>query len=270
MTKKLMYGGAAAVLLLSLLFGRDVLSYTGTWISEVRQSVKDNVPIEFELERARNMITDITPEIRSSMHAIAKEEVKIEQLASQIENLETQLAQDEETILSRQADLDKGESYYYYAGHRYSRDAVNDDLTKRFTRFKTQDENLGALHKMLDARQRGLDAARTKLNDMMAAKKQLEVEVENLEARLKMVEVAKTTADFSFDDSHLSRTKELINDINLRIKTEENLMGHLSDHEFEIPVEVEETQSKNISDEITEYFGAARPDHSLVNVESDN
>jgi peptidoglycan hydrolase CwlO-like protein len=266
MMKKTIYVGAAAALLLGLLFGRDAVSYVSTSVSRIHQTVKDSVPIEFELERARNMIKDITPEIRRSMHLIAKEEVKVEQLASQIGNLEGQLAKDEENILNRKADLQTGESYYYYAGHRYSRDAVNDDLGKRFNRFKTQDENLGALHKMLGARQQGLEAARTKLNDMMAAKKQLEVEVENLEARLKMIEVAKTTADFHFDDSHLARTKELISEINIRVKTEEKLLGHLSDYEFEIPVEVDEPEVKDVTDEITDYFGGTRPDHSLVNI----
>jgi chromosome segregation ATPase len=268
MMKKSIYVGAAVALLLGLLFGRDAASYVRTSVAQLHQSVKDNVPIEFELERARNMIKDITPEIRDSMHKIAKEEVKVEELAAQIEGLETQLAKDEEVILNRKADLEKGESYYYYATHRYSRDALNDDLATRFARFKTQDENLTALHKMLDARQKGLEAARTQLNEMLASKKQLEVEVENLEARLKMVEVAKTTADFNFDNSQLSRTKELIGEINTRVKTEEQMMGYYSEYEFEIPVEEAKPESQDVTKEIADYFGESRPVRDFVH--SDN
>ena len=124
MMKKSIYVGAAVALLLGLLFGRDAVSYVTTSVGQLHQQVKDNVPIEFELERARNMIKDIQPEIRNSMHLIAKEEVKIEELREQIGNLETQLAKDEDTILNRKADLEEGESYYYYAGHRYSRDPL--------------------------------------------------------------------------------------------------------------------------------------------------
>jgi len=268
MMRKSIFVGAAVALLLGLLFGRDAISYVSTSVSQLHQQVKDNVPIEFELERARNMIKDITPEIRDGMHEIAKEEVKVEELAAQIENLENQLAKDEEVILERKADLESGDSYYYYAGVRYSRDRVNDDLSKRFARYKTQNENLTALRKRLDARNQHLEAARTKLNDMMAAKKQLEVEVENLEARLKMVEVAKSSADFNLDDSHLSRTKELISDINTRVKTEEQLIGHLSEYEFEIPAEEEKPQVKDVTEEIADYFGETRPNRSLVDSEN--
>ena len=62
MKKKVLYvgGGAAAVmLLLALLFGSDATSYVTTSVASVRDSVKNSVPVEFELERARQQISDI-------------------------------------------------------------------------------------------------------------------------------------------------------------------------------------------------------------------
>ena len=53
------------------------------------------------------------------------------------------------------------------------------------------------------------------------AKRQLEVDVENLEARLKMVEVAQTASNYQFDDSQLGRVKELIGDLRSRLSVEE-------------------------------------------------
>ena len=66
MTKKFkLVGGGVAVgaLLLFLLFGSDALSYVSTSISKVHNSVKGSVPVDFELERARNEVEKITPEI---------------------------------------------------------------------------------------------------------------------------------------------------------------------------------------------------------------
>ena len=42
------------------------------------------MPIEFQIERARDMIKDLVPEIRKNMHVIAKEEVEVKRLDEQI------------------------------------------------------------------------------------------------------------------------------------------------------------------------------------------
>ena len=43
--------------------------------------------MEFEIDRARNMVKDIMPEIRKNMQIIAKEEVEVERLGQQIDQL---------------------------------------------------------------------------------------------------------------------------------------------------------------------------------------
>ena len=47
-------------------------------------------------------------------------------------------------------------------------------------------------------------------------------EVENLEAQMKMVEVAQTASEFNFDDSQLSRTRKLLDDIRTRVEVAEH------------------------------------------------
>ena len=80
MVKKSLVVGGVIVLLLGLFFGRDAISYSKTSLGWVRQSVKDAVPVEFELTRARDMIKGLTPEIRHNMHVIATEEVEVQGL----------------------------------------------------------------------------------------------------------------------------------------------------------------------------------------------
>ena len=56
-------------------FGTDSVSYVSTGVSCVTQSARDAVPVGFEIERARKMIGDLTPDIRqkrtSSTHGHA-------------------------------------------------------------------------------------------------------------------------------------------------------------------------------------------------------
>ncbi len=250
-------------MLVALFFGRSAVSYVGTAVSSARESFKDNVPLDFEIQRARKMIVNLVPEIRRNMHLIAKEEVDVERLAKQVAMLEAKQEKDREGVMKLKADLESGSGSFLYAGHRYTESQVKADLASRFERFKTNDSTLAKLHKVLNARQNSLQAARAKLDGMLAAKRQLEVDVENLEARLKMVEVAQTTSDFNFDNSHLARTKDLITDIQTRIDVAERLVNAETDFQYEIPLDGP-SETEDVSAQITEYFGEGKADIALV------
>lgn len=252
MLKKSMFIGGAAVLLLGLLFGRNALSYVTTTVSRVSDTVKSSVPLDFEIDRARNMITDLTPEIRRNMHLIAKEEIQVEHLEKQVLAAEKTLTTDRSNILRLKAELDQGKDYVYLAGHRYTANQVKTDLASRFEHYKTSDATSVNLRKVLNARQNGLVAARQKLNGMLAAKRQLEVDVENLEARTKMIEVAQASSDFNFDDSHLARTKDLIRDIQTRIEVGERLLNAESTFQDRIPLD--DPVVEDVSAEVVAYF----------------
>lgn len=253
MIKKIACTGIGAAVLAGLVFGTDAYSYISTTASRLSDNVKSSVPVEFELDRARKMITDLTPEIRRNMHLIAKEEVEVEKLQSRVGDLEKNLASSKADIVRLKTDLDSGSTYFTYAGHEYSRGAVQTDLAGRFERFKTQDATRVKLESILRARQQGLDAARAKLDGMLTARRQLEVDVENLEARQKMVEVAQTSSKFAFDDSHLSKTKRLIDEIRTRIDVAERMVD--VDGELAGEIQLDEPANTDIGDEVATYFG---------------
>ena len=83
MIKRVIIGMATAAMLAVFFFGRDAASYVGTSAGWVKSSVKDSVPIEFEIDRARRMVKDLVPDIQRNMHVIAKEEVEVERFVSQ-------------------------------------------------------------------------------------------------------------------------------------------------------------------------------------------
>lgn len=253
MVKRVILGGAAATLMALFFFGRDAASYVGTSVGWVKDSVKNSVPVEFEIERARQMVKNLVPDIRKNMHLIAKEEVEVERLEKQICDNEGRLNKDKGEIMRLKADLTSGgQDVFQYAGRRYTADQVKTDLSNRFERFKTNEATLASLREMQGARRRSLEAARQKLEGMLAAKRQLEVDVEHLEARLKMVEAAQTTSDYNFDDSQLSRAKELVTDLRTRLQVAERLVSAETSFHDEIPLDV--PAPANIVDEVTEYF----------------
>lgn len=252
MINKILLGGAGAALLMGLVFGRDAISYVSTSASQLHAQVKDSVPVEFEIERARKMIKDLTPEIRRNMHLIAKEEVEVEKLQARVGNLKEELAKSKQEVLRLKDDLGEGKTYYTYASHRYSRDEVQTDLAVRFERYKTQEATREKLDGILRAREQGLQAARGKLDAMLAARRQLEVDVENLEARQKMIEVAQSSSNFSFDESHLSRTRRLVEEIQTRLEVAERMVD--SEGSLRGEIRLEEPQHSDVLDQVTSYF----------------
>ncbi len=132
---------------------------------------------------------------------------------------------------------------------------MKNDLANRFERFKTGEATLASLKDIQQARKKSLESARQKLEGMLAAKRQLEVEVENLDARLKMIEVAQTTSNYNFDDSQLGRAKELVTDLRTRLNVAERMLTVEGDLHDEIPVSAQAME--NIVEQVTEYLAPA-------------
>jgi hypothetical protein len=252
MIKKAILVALGLGLTTAVLFGRNAASYVSTTYHRLTSSVEEAVPIDFQIDRAKQMVRDLDPEIRRSMHVIAKEEVALEQLNKQITTNEEKSGKDKTDILRLQADLGKSKATYRYASRTYTPDEVKQDLARRFNRFKVADDTLASMKQMRDAREKNLDAARQKLSAMINARRKLEVDVQNLEAKRKLVEVAQASSDFVFDDSQLARAKELINDIRTRLDVAAKLAN--ADVNVEAEIVLDDSAPADITDQVAEYF----------------
>jgi chromosome segregation ATPase len=258
MIKKTLFVGAAVLLLVALFAGRGMVSYATTAFDKVEDGFKRSVPVKFEIERARRMLQDLAPEIERNMHVIAREEVEVARLERDLARQEKQLAKSQDEIFRLKGDLESGNSHFVYAGRSYSAFEVKTDLASRFQHHKTVEATVDQLKKVMRARENGLQAAREKLEGMLAAKRQLAVEIENLEARLKMVEVAQTTSEFNFDDSQLARTRELIGEIGTRLDVSEKLLNQHVQLADRIPLDEESVENDDVLDAVTRYFSEPR------------
>jgi hypothetical protein len=252
MIKKGLFVVAGLGVTMLFLFGRDAASYVSTTYHKLTNSVQDSVPIEFQIDRAREMVRDLEPEIRRSMHVIAKEEVALEQLNQQIDVNQEKADKDKRDILRLQTDLGKGKELYRYASRSYSCDEVKQDLSRRFNRFKVADDTLASMKQMRDARAKNLNAAQQKLAAMVNARRKLDTDVLNLEAKRKLVEVAEASSEYVFDDSQLARCKELITDIRTRLDVAAKLAN--ADVNIEVEIPLDEATPSDITDQVADYF----------------
>jgi predicted nucleic acid-binding Zn-ribbon protein len=177
----------------------------------------------------------------------------VERADKQIGDLEENLDKERAEMLRLKNDLATTKTSFEYGTRGYTRDEVMTDLARRFERYKTHEATLASLKEIRTARSRSLDAARQKLDGMLAAKRQLEVDVENLEARLAVVEVAQTTSSYHIDESQLGRARELIADVRTRLNVAERMV-HVEDKlQGEVPLDA--PTPANIADQVGEYFG---------------
>ena len=256
MLKKVLIGSAIAVGSVGVLVGAPFFSYVKSGVSSARQAIRESIPVEVEIKRARDMISDLKPEIADNLRVIAREEVEVKRLNEEVSKKQEGLAKARRDIMRLKDDLQSGGSHFVYASKTYTSSQVKDDLSNRFKQFQTQEATTDKLEKILEARTKNLDAARRKLDEMLAAKRQLEVEVENLQARLTMVQVAETSSQITVNDSHLSRTRELLDDIRSRIDVAEQMIQN--EGVLEGSINLEEETPTDLVDQITDYFGEGR------------
>lgn len=257
MLKKVLIGAAALMTLGTFVFGRDAISYASTWGKSIRSAVKSEVPLEFEIDRARVEVENLVPDIRDMMHVIASAQVDIEHKAKEVGRRHDAVGSQKKALMTLRSDLGTGRSEFVYASRTYTANEVRKDLEKRFKQFKVAESSLESDRQILLAWEKTMKANQEKLDTMLTAKQDLEVQLEQLEARLRSVEAVEATATLEFDDSRLARAKKLIVELNKQLDVREreaNLEGQV--HGL-IPVEeVTETTESSITARIDEYFGS--------------
>lgn len=254
MLKKSLIGVGVAAALAAFVFGKDVFSYASTSASMVRDSIKSEVPIDVEIQRARDLVAQLMPEIRQCMHVTAEQQVDIEHLTTEIARKEGELGRQKGEILALRNDLANGGDTFVYASRKYTSDEVRRDLAVRFERFKSFEDAITRDKQILNAREKALRANQQKLDDMFAAKQNLEVQLEQLDAKLKTIEAAETVSDLEIDDSKLSQAKSLIKALDRELDVRQKTLDGEGKFTGQIPVNVREEVPVNIGEQIDDYF----------------
>ena len=270
MIKKAVLATSGVFLLTSLSVGMPLWSYARCGWDWMRVSTTEMLPLEWEIQRARQMITDLKPEIEENAKKVAREKVEVTRLKQQFDEASMGLEKSREQIERLTADLKAGGDKFTYGGTTYTAAQVESDLSSRFKRFKTKNATASKLEQVLQARQVSLKATQDRMTTMLDARRQLEVEVENLEARLGALRVAQTATGISLDDSQLAKTRGLLDEIAVRIDVQEESVA--VDTEYFDQIDLNEDVDSNLVDEIAEFLnrGSEQDEtHALVAIQLD-
>jgi chromosome segregation ATPase len=257
MLKKAAFYGLGLLLVGGLLFGSRIGPYAQTAFKKILSSAKQSVPLTFQIDAARDQLKKIDPEIKNMVWQIAKEKAEIKRLEREVEAQSAGLGKKHEELLTLRNHLKSGETVYVATnGKAYTNVRVEEDLRHRFSMFQTAEKTKEKSEQILDLRRKSLEQALAKLEQAQVHQRELEIELENLNARQRMVSVAKTASNINIDDSQLARTKSMIDEISAKIDAEEEMLNLAPKYLGEIPVSEGDVSAQgDIAAEIDTYFG---------------
>ncbi len=236
----------------SVLFGKDVASYVRSSAKSVRTVVKDSVPIEFELRRARDLLDEIIPEMHASIKLIAQEEVEVAGLNVSIASSENSIEEEKVRIAKLRDALAKPQAQYCFAGREYPRSYVKEDLAHRFERFRESEMVLAGKRRLLTTRENSLHAAMQILEQTRARKRTLADKIESLASQHRLVKAAAIGSEIHVDNSKLAQTEKLIAQIKKRLDVAERVLAHESQFVQAIPVDA--VVEEDLLAQVDEYF----------------
>jgi hypothetical protein len=263
--------GLAVVGLAGTFFlGGDMLSYVSSSAKSVRTAVKDSVPIEFELARARDMLENIQPEMYANIRIIAKEEVEVAALKADIEESEKALTEEESQVSKLRQTLETQFASYQIGHRKYTRQDLTEDLTRRFERVTQADMVLEGKRRLLATREQSLQAAMQLLERTKSQRKLLAVKIEGLEGKYRLIQAAATGSHVEVDSSKLAQADKLLREIKKRLDVAERVLAHES--RFVQPIEFDNPVISEIDlfEQIDNYFSPARSSIAQITENTDH
>ena len=244
------------------IFGTDMVSYLRSSVRSVQTAVKDTVPIEFELRRGRDLLLEIIPEMHANIRLIAQEEIEVANLKTDIEGSEKVLADAGQQIQLLHKKMNLQHTNYIFGEHKYSRNAVKDELSRRFEQYKESEIILKSKHRLLAAREKSLNAAVQLLEKTRSQKRLLQDKIEGLASQYRLVRAAAVGSTIQVDSSKLAQTEKLIAEIKKRLDVAERVLAHESRFVQDIPLDT--VDEKDLLVQIDEYFTPTGNDLDLV------
>ncbi|MBI4578717.1 MAG: hypothetical protein HY718_03390 [Planctomycetes bacterium] len=245
-------GVAGLALVGGLLFGTDAISYLRSSAHSVQVAVKDAVPIEFELKRARDMLDEIIPEMHANVRLIAQEEVEVAGLKADIEQGTTALAAERTRVAKLRDMLTVQQVSYVVGGQSYSREQVKDELARQFDRFKEAEMVMAGKRRLLETREKSLQGAIAVLDRTRAQKTRLEDQIESLAGQYRLVKAASVGSTVNIDNSKLAQTERLISEVKKRLDVAERVLAH--EARFVQPMTIDPVNEADLVSQVDEYL----------------
>lgn len=239
----------------------DCCSYVSTMWKQGKAFAKKQVPVEFEIKRAKEMLASLDKVDDRLISVMANEMVAMKRLEKEIVEGQDSLDGMARDIQARNEQLKSG-TFTVSRGVNSSKEQFSLELERRFKRFKTAEATLKTKKDLVAQHQERLSAVKEQRDGLKGQKTDLASRIESLETQVALLRAAEARSKAKLSDSQigeLNQIKELVDSLEQRIETNVT--------ELQLREEIKAAQpttsapatggSVTLSSEIDDYFGKA-------------
>jgi chromosome segregation ATPase len=255
MVKKGVIGAGLGALALGLIFGTAAPSYVKTAFHKARHGVKASVPVEFEIDRARQEIAALEPAILGGIETLARAQTEVDQLNREIASAREELNKEGHALQALNTHLKTGD-LHLTGGVAYSERELKSDMARRMDHYNVLKGTLSQKQNTLVLLQKNVTSAKEGLEALRVAKQDLTARVEGAEARLNQIKAARAAHRYTFDDSAIGQAKRTVSDLEKKLEQMARV-DELTEKYMEDGVTVTPDPTRDVSREIEAEFGSA-------------
>ena len=235
-----------------------VLAPTGTLSTAtmlVGDSVEQQIPFEFQLERAKTLIADVEPQIDACKRRVAESEVEIENLDQEIAQLEQQSRTRRSKLAAQEDQLTrtcKDGSVADHSPHVVAR------IKHQLRAAKRNDQQLTSKRTLREHLTKRLAAERKQLDTVSERKVGLEHVVQRLHTQKRHVEaLAARHGSVEFDETALSEAQDLLATLGKQLDVQQKVLEN--EAVFEFASEDPAADSEDVLDELNDFLSRSAP-----------
>ncbi len=269
--KGLKRAGVAVVVIViagGVISNTEMGSYVCSSFNKATSTLKGSIPIELELQRARDTLKQIIPEMHANIRLIAKEEVEIATLKKEIETGDSNLITVANNIQQMKQKLTNQHTSYKIGRYKYSREQIKSELERKFVTYKEAELVLQSKIRLLASREKAYQESMALLETTQSQKEILASQIEDLEARYRIQQSVGVGTIVEVDSSKLTQTEKIINEIRQRLETDERVLaleGRLVDMN---PTNEEKSEGELLT-EIDDYFSTEEGNEVIIAIEEE-
>lgn len=248
--------GMMTALFLGVVGGVVVYTGAGSYLRSsgkmIKTVFKDSVPVEFEIQRARDLLEDLIPELQANLKLVASEEVEVASLEREIQTQRGAVAEETGKVQKLRSLLQSSLASFSIGGRDYRREELTQDLSRRFENLRTAEMLLEGKDELLRNRKRSLDAAIQRLERTRIARVELASQIEALEGQFRLLEAQSRGSELHIDGSKLAQTEKVLTELKKRLAVAQRVLAREARFVDEIPLDV--VQESTVVERVDAYF----------------
>ena len=238
--KWIVAGGLLVAVASVAVFGTHALSYVRTAAHSIREGVHDQIPVEFELRRAAQLIREIEPQIHTAKRDVAQAEVDLERVEDEVRRLEERVSIDERRLENASSAM-SAEAQTASLSEGVIRQRRREEYRLKHV-LETHKNNVALLEgkrALIERQQKAVFAAGERLDAVRAEKARLEELISQLKTQKRQLDAlaaSRQSQDLTLDDTALGRARDVLE----RVKNRLDVAQKMLEGELSFPTESDE------------------------------